>query len=195
MRPTTVTVNLSHRHIHLTEADVEILFGARYKLTKKVDLLQPGQFAAQETVTIQGPSGSLEHVRVVGPTRSATQCEILAGDVYKLGFAATEVPVRLSGAIADSAGFTIVGPAGSVEKSEGLIIAQRHIHVDPETAARHHLTDGTTVSITLATPLRETTYGAVAVRVHTNAMFECHLDIEEGNAAGIRNGYQATIVR
>lgn len=184
----TVPANLSHRHIHLTDADVMSLFGAGHTLTKKLELIQPGAFAAEELVSISGPTGTIERVRVVGPTRSATQCEILTGDTYKLGFTPRAVPVRLSGDIADSAAFTITGPAGSIEKSDGLIIAQRHIHISPEEATANNLIDAQLVTLQCDTPNRRTDLHDVVVRVQPGAALECHIDIEEGNAAGISNG-------
>lgn len=192
---TEVIVNLSHRHIHLTDKDVEVLFGANKTLTKKADLLQPGQFAAQETVTISGPRGSIEPVRVVGPTRAQTQCEILTGDLYTLGYSPAEVPVRLSGDLAGSAPLTITGPAGTVTKPEGLIIAQRHIHIDPATANEIGLNDNQTVSLACTTKHKRTTLHDVVVRTQSGAIMECHIDIEEGNAASIQNGYRAEIIK
>lgn len=189
-----VPVNLSNRHIHLTDSDIEALFGPGHTLTEKVSLLQPGQFAAEEVVTITGPTGSIDRVRVVGPTRPATQCEVLTGDLYKLGYPAEQVPVRLSGDLAGSAAFTITGPAGSLMKTKGLIIAQRHIHMSPEAATEHGVTDGQTVQLHLTTPNRRTTYDDVIIRAQSGVTLECHLDIEEGNAAGIRNGFVAEVI-
>ena len=190
----TVLVNLSNRHIHLTDADVEALFGTGHTLTSKVDLLQPGAFAAEETVTITGPMSSIDCVRVVGPTRPETQCEIVAGDTYKLGYKSNDVPVRLSGDLSESASFTITGPAGSIEKSVGLMIAQRHIHMSPADALTYGTHDGQSVTIAGVTPNRRTTYSDVIIRVQRNATLECHIDIEEGNAAGIRNGDEVEVL-
>lgn len=190
----TVLVNLSHRHIHLTKTDIEALFGPAYSLSKKADLLQPGQFAAQEVVTIAGPRGEIRNVRVVGPERADTQCEILTGDTYTLGFSREEVPIRLSGDITGSAAFTITGPAGSVYKPQGLIIAQRHIHINPDEAAAKNLTHGQPVTVRCETPLKQTDLHSVTIRIQEGAIFECHIDIEEGNAAGISSGYKAEIL-
>jgi len=189
----TVPVNLSHRHIHLTDDDVSQLFGPGYTLNKKVVLLQPGAFAAEEQVSIGGPTGTIDKVRVVGPTRSATQCEILVGDTYTLGCKPTDVPVRLSGDITGSKAFSITGPAGSIEKDEGLIIAKRHIHINPQEAAEHHLHDGQSVTLQLKTDKGQIDYHDTIIRIQPEATLECHIDIEEGNAAMISNGYKATI--
>ncbi len=189
----TVPVNLSNRHIHLTAADVATLFGPNYSLTLKLELLQPGAFAAEELVSISGPTGTIERIRVVGPTRSMTQCEILTGDTYKLGFTPGAVPVRLSGDISNSAAFTVTGPAGSIEKSEGLIIAQRHIHISPEEATVNSLMNAQLVTLQCDTPNRRTDLHDVVVRFQSGAALECHIDIEEGNAVGIGNGYELVI--
>jgi len=189
----TAVVNLSNRHIHLTESDVETLFGAGYKLTPKVELSQPGQFAAKECVTITGPSGSIERVRVVGPTRAATQCEILTGDTYKLGFNPDTVPVRLSGEITDSEAFTITSPTCSIKKSEGLIIAKRHLHINPALAVKYNVADKQTVTIRTTSKKGQTDFHDVFVRIQPDAALECHIDLEEANAAGISNGYGAEV--
>lgn len=190
----TTVVNLSNRHIHLSATDVETLFGAGHTLTPKVQLLQPGAFAAEECVTISGPTGSIERVRVVGPTRPATQCEILTGDTYRLGYKPADVPVRLSGDIVGSASFTITGPAGSIEKTEGLIIAKRHIHISPEQAAEIGLTDAQPVTVKIDGSKGQTDFHDVIVRIQPGAILECHIDTEEGNAAGIGNCYQALVI-
>ncbi len=184
----TILVNLSNRHIHLNDEDVATLFGHGHTLTVKADLLQPGQFAAEEVVTICCGDKSIERVRVVGPTRPVTQCEILTGDLYRLGLTSDDVPVRLSGDIEGSTGFEIIGPAGSVKKEKGLIIAQRHIHINPKDAEARDLQNKQVVSITSDTPLKRATYHDVVVRVQEGAELECHIDTEEGNAAGIANG-------
>lgn len=190
----SILVNLSNRHIHLSQADMATLFGPDATLTKRADLLQPGQFAAEETVTIAGPKRAIENVRIVGPLRSETQCEILTGDTYKLGYKLTDVPVRLSGDIAGSAAFTIIGPAGIVEKEQGLIIAQRHIHTSPATAEAQELTNGQSVTLRLNTPQKRTDLHDVIIRVQKTAIDECHIDTEDGNAAGIGNGYEAEVL-
>lgn len=189
----SLSVNLSNRHIHVSADDFAVLFGADATLTKKTDLMQPGQFAANETVSITGPRGTLENVRIVGPARSETQCEILFGDTYKLGFAPNTVPIRLSGDIADTPGFTITGPNGTLEKSSGLIIAQRHIHISPDEAAQYNLTDGQSLNLICETPVKRTVFADVIARVSADAVLECHIDLEEGNAAGIVNGYVASV--
>ena len=118
-----IPVGVSNRHAHLSQEDLDMLFGKGYKLTKIKDLSQPGQYACKETITICGPKGAIEKVRILGPIRSKTQVEVLAGDCVKLGTAAYP---RLSGDLANTPGVTLVGPKGATQIKEGLIVAQSH---------------------------------------------------------------------
>jgi putative phosphotransacetylase len=190
----TVPVNLSHRHIHITREDCDVLFGAGYQLTVLRDLVQTGEFAANETVDISATPDFARSltVRIVGPLRGATQCEILQGDTYTLR--APNVPVRLSGDVAGSAPLYIRGPQGTVHKAEGLIVAQRHVHLDPATAQAQGVSQGDVVTITVGAPGKQVTFRDVAIRVKDTFVPECHLDIEEGNAAGIGNGTTVELV-
>lgn len=192
MAETKVLINLSNRHAHLCAADVEALFGPGHKLTKTKDLLQPGQFACEETVTIKGPKGSIEKVRILGPERKETQCEIMASDVFKLGV--PDCPTRESGKLDGSAPFEIVGPKGSVKKAQGLIIAMRHIHFDPESAAAFGVKDTEIVDLK-AGGLRAAIFLNVVCRVNPSYKLECHLDFDEGNAVGIGNGAMGEVIR
>ncbi|MDH7484133.1 MAG: phosphate propanoyltransferase [Spirochaetales bacterium] len=192
MPETRMIVNLSNRHIHLSREDVEALFGKGYQLTKTKDLMQPGQFACAETVTIKGPKGQFENVRILGPERKETQCEILASDVFKLGV--PDCPVRESGQLEGSSGFEIIGPAGSVKKDKGLIIAKRHIHFDPESAARFGVVDKQLVALKVGGE-RGAIFLNVVCRVHPTYALECHLDFDEGNAVGIASGTMGEIVQ
>ena len=145
MPETKVLINLSNRHIHVSKEDLEALFGAGHQLTKTKDLIQPGQFACEETVTIKGPKGEFKGVRILGPTRPETQCEILASDVFKLGVPGC--PTRESGQLDGSFPMEIVGPAGTLKKARGLIIAKRHVHFDPPAAERFAVKDKELVSL------------------------------------------------
>lgn len=176
-----VPVGISNRHIHLSQADLDQLFGAGYQLTPMKDLSQPGQFACKETVTICGPKGAIEKVRVLGPVRKETQIEIVAGDCFKLG---VKAPAKLSGDLAGTPGITVVGPKGSVQTSQGLIVAQRHIHMAPADAQAYGVQDGQIVKIRVG-GLRGGIYDNVAIRVTTSSKLECHLDTEEANAMGV----------
>lgn len=176
-----VPVGISNRHIHLSQADLDQLFGAGYQLTPMKELSQPGQFACKEMVTICGPKGAIEKVRVLGPVRKETQIEIVAGDCFKLG---VKAPAKLSGDLAGTPGITVVGPKGSVQTAQGLIVAQRHIHMAPADAQAYGVQDGQIVKIRVS-GLRGGIYDNVAIRVTTSSKLECHLDTEEANAMGV----------
>ncbi|HCO49028.1 MAG TPA: propanediol utilization protein [Spirochaetaceae bacterium] len=185
MPETKVVINLSNRHVHVSRDDLDILFGKGHQLTKTKDLIQPGQFACAETVTIKGPKGTFEGVRILGPERKETQCEILASDQFKLGVPGC--PVRESGHLDGSAAFEIIGPAGSIKKTQGLIIAKRHIHFNLDEAKRFGVVDKQLVNLK-AGGERGAIFLNVVCRVNAAYALECHLDFDEGNAAGIGNG-------
>ncbi len=186
-----VPVGVSNRHIHLSQTDLDQLFGLGYQLTPMKDLSQPGQFACKETVTICGPKGAIEKIRVLGPVRSKSQIEILAGDSYKLG---VKAPAKLSGDLAGTPGITIVGPKGSVQTQEGLIVAQRHIHMNPQDAINYGVRDGEIVKIAVNGD-RGGVYNNVAIRVTESSALECHIDTEEANAMNISGSSTVTIVK
>lgn len=177
-------IGISNRHVHLSPEHVEMLFNQDHKLTRLKDLSQPGQYACQETVTLVGPKGVLENVRVLGPTRGSTQVEISISDCFKLGIKA---PIRDSGDLKGSAGVSVVGPAGSVTIPEGCIIASRHIHMHTGDASRFGLKDGDRVSVRAQGP-RGVTYADVLVRVSDKYKLEMHVDLDEANAVGLKNG-------
>ncbi|MCE5257074.1 MAG: phosphate propanoyltransferase [Spirochaetaceae bacterium] len=191
MSEARVVVNLSNRHIHVTKEDLAVLFGKDHPLTKTKDLIQPGQFATAETVTIRGPKGSIDGVRILGPERKETQCEILASDVFKLGVPGC--PVRESGDLAGTFPFEVIGPAGSIKKDRGLIIAKRHIHFHPDEAVRFGVVDKQIVSLKVGTE-RAAIFLNVVCRVANNYALECHIDFDEGNAVGIASGVMGEIV-
>ena len=186
-----IPVGISNRHIHLSQADLDALFGAGYELTKMKDLSQPGQYACKETVTVVGPKGAIEKVRILGPVRKATQIEVMAGDSFKLGVAGE---VRMSGELAGTRGVTLVGPKGSVQTAEGLIVAQRHIHMTLADAARFGVKDGDIVDIKITGP-RGGILSNVAIRANDSSALECHLDTEEANALGLTSKSTITIVK
>ncbi|WP_434305369.1 phosphate propanoyltransferase [Clostridium botulinum] len=186
-----IPVGISNRHIHLSQKDLDSLFGENYGLTKIKDLSQPGQYACKEVVTICGPKGAIEKIRILGPVRSKTQVEVLAGDCIKLGAVSH---VKLSGDLNRTSPITIIGPKGSVQLEEGLIVAQRHIHMTPEDAQNLGVHDGEIVSIKFE-DLRGGIYNNVAVRANDASSLECHLDIEEANAMGINSKSKVTIVK
>lgn len=188
----TVPVGVSNRHIHLSTADLETLFGAGYELTPIKDLSQPGQFACKETLTIVGPSlRPIENVRVLGPVRKASQVEISRTDSFTLK---VKPPVRESGDIAGSAPVTIIGPKGVVTLKEGCIIANRHIHMSTDEGAAFGLSDGQYVDVEVSGE-RRTKFYDVQVRVHKDFRLEMHIDTDDANAAGIGNGAKVKIVK
>ncbi len=186
----TVPVGVSNRHIHLSQSDLETLFGKGYELTPFKDLSQPGQYACKECLTIVGPSlRPIEKVRVLGPVRKASQVEISRTDSFILK---VKPPVRESGDIAGSAPITIIGPKGIVELREGCIIANRHIHMSEEEGARFGIKDGDYVTVDVSGE-RRTTFYDVQVRVNKAFRLEMHVDTDDANAAGIGNGAKVTI--
>lgn len=188
-----VPIGVSNRHVHLTREHLDILFGKDYELTKAKDLSQPGQFAANETVTIIGPSlRPIEKVRVLGPLRKASQVEISMTDSYVLK---VKPPVRESGNIAGSSPITLVGPKGVVTLSEGCIIANRHIHMSPKDAECYGIKDGDTVNVSVAGKGKRTLWYDVQIRVNKDFVLEMHVDTDDANAAGIGNGSLVSIVK
>jgi putative phosphotransacetylase len=177
-----VLVEVSARHTHLSKEHLEILFGEGYELTVKKELSQPGQYAANERVTVVGPKRQLERVSILGPVRKSTQVELSLTDARSVGIAA---PIRESGDIAGSAGCTLVGPNGSVEITEGVIAAKRHIHVTPSDAEKFGLVDKSIVSVKLDTPDRSLVLGDVVIRVRGDFASSMHIDTDEGNAAAL----------
>jgi len=192
MPETRVLINLSNRHIHLSQEDLEVLFGKGHQLTKTKDLVQPGQFASEEQVTIVGPKGKMDGIRVLGPVRKETQCEILASDIFKLGVKGC--PVKESGKLEGSFPFEIVGPKGSLKKERGLIIAWRHIHFDPASAEKFGVKDKDLVSLRVAGD-RAAVFENVICRCGPTHALECHIDFDEGNAVGIGNGAMGEVVK
>ena len=187
-----VPVGVSNRHIHLSEADVEALFGKGYTLTPLKELSQPGQYACKETLTILGPSlRPIEGVRVLGPVRRRSQVEISCTDSYTLK---VKPPVRESGNLDGSAPITIVGPKGAITLAEGCIIANRHIHMSPDDARTFGIRDGDTVTVD-AQGRRRTRFYDVQVRVHEDFRLEMHIDTDDANAVGLGNGSTVQIVK
>lgn len=189
--PFDIPVGVSNRHLHLSQGDLNTLFGEGHQMTKMKDLSQPGQYACKETVTVCGPNGAIEKVRILGPVRSKTQVEILAGDCFKLG---VKSPLKMSGDLQGTPGITLVGSKGSVHIDEGLIVAQRHIHMTLAEAKRFDVCDGQTVSIQVGGP-RGGTYSNVAVRANDASALECHIDTEEANAMSVNGSTKIKIIK
>jgi acetate kinase len=189
--PHRIPVAVSVRHVHLSAETVGRLFGAGRKLTPKTPLSQPGQFAAEETVTLVGPRGRIEHVRVVGPERGADQVEVARTDEFVLGI---DAPVRESGDLGHTPGIRLDGPAGTVTLREGVICALRHLHMTPADAALLGVADGDDVEVRIDGGVRPISYGDVRVRVRGDFRLELHVDTDEGNAAGLAPGASGVLV-
>ena len=175
-----VLVETSARHVHLSAEHIEVLFGKGATLTHKKDLSQPGQFACEERVKLVGPKKEIANVIILGPARPATQVEVSFTDARTLG---VNAPVRESGDVAGSAGCKLVGPAGEVEISEGVIVAKRHIHITPEDAAQFGVEDKQIVSVKVESADRTTIFGDVVCRVSPKFAAAMHIDTDEANAA------------
>ncbi len=182
-------LEVSAQHIQLSQEQVEALFGKGRQLTRHSDLSQPGQFACQEQVSIIGPKGRIDRVRVLGPVRPATQVEIAMTEQFKLGI---HPPIRESGDLKDTPGCTLEGPAGSVALERGVICALRHIHMTPADALRYGVRDKSTVRVRVSGD-RELIFGDVRVRVNPNFRLAMHIDTDEANAANLKTGMQVYI--
>jgi acetate kinase len=182
---TRITIAVSARHAHLSQPTIDHVFGPGHQLRPRTWLSQTGQFAAQETVTLVGPADRIQNVRVMGPPRSRDQIELSRTDELTLGI---EAPVRISGDLDGTPGIVIEGPAGRVSLSRGVISARRHIHMSPQEAERLGVQDGQTVQVKVDSKDRDLVFGDVTVRIAPDFHLELHLDTDEANAAGIKNG-------
>ncbi len=190
--PREVAIGVSNRHLHVSEGDFATLFGAGKSPTPQRPITQPGQFAAAETVTVAGPGGRIEGVRIVGPARGRTQLELSPADCRTLGVVA---PVKVSGRLDGSVGgVTLDGPAGKVSLESGVIVAQRHLHVAPPDAKHLGVADGDQVAVECGPAGRRMTLHDVVVRMGPSHATELHLDTDEANAAQVKSGDQAQIV-
>jgi putative phosphotransacetylase len=190
--PREVPIGVSNRHLHVSERDFAALFGAGKSPTPQRPITQPGQFAAAEAVTVAGPSGRIEGVRIVGPARGRTQLELSPADCRALGISA---PVKVSGRLDGSVGgVTLEGPAGKVALESGVIVAQRHMHVAPADAKHLGVADGDQAAVECGPAGRRMTLHDVAVRMGPSHVTELHLDTDEANAAQVKTGDRAQIV-
>ena len=187
-----IPLGISGRHVHVTQAHLETLFGKDYRLTEFKPLSQPGQYAANEKVDVVSPKGNtIKGVRILGPVRPASQVEISRSDALRGGFIA---PVRSSGDVKGSGACTLVGPNGSVELEEGVIIADRHIHFSLEDAESFGVSNGDIVSI-LVEGEKPGLLGNVLCRVSKSYALDCHLDTDDGSAFMLNTGDFATLVK
>ena len=186
-----IKVGVSQRHVHLSQEDLETLFGKDYKLTVK-KYLMGREFASDEVVTLVGPSlKSLENVRVLGPVRKNTQVEISRTDTFVLK---VSPPVRPSGNVEGSEKLVLVGPKGSVYLKEGVIIANRHIHLTPEYAEANGIKDNDYVDVEVE-GIKPTRFYDVQVRVRDDFNVEMHIDTDDANSAGLKNGSVVKIIQ
>lgn len=186
-----IPVGVSNRHVHLCRKDMDVLFGEGSELTEDRELTQKGYFAAKETVTVVGPKGAINKVRLLGPLRSDTQIEVLASDRFTLGI---EPPVRESGSPTVAPTITIVGPKGTVINNMGGMVAWRHIHMNAYEAKLLGFKDGDYVKVQTQGD-REIIFSNVKIRIGEAFRTELHLDSDEANAASIKNGDLLKIIK
>ena len=182
-QPAKIPAAVSARHVHLTHATVESLFGAGHALLVRRPVGQPDQFATEETVSLVGPKGRIEQVRIVGPERLEDQVEVSQTDAIALGI---DAPVRESGDIDNTPGIVLEGPHGRVTLTRGVICALRHLHLNQATAEVLGLKDKDRVELSMATGPRRMTFSDVLVRVSPAFRLEFHVDTDEANASGLR---------
>lgn len=187
----TIPISTSARHVHLSQAHVEQLFGPGHQLTPRAPLSQPGQYACVEAVRLVGPRGAIKEVRVLGPVRPESQVEISRTDEIALGI---DAPIRPSGALDGSPGLRLEGPAGAVELTRGVIQAARHIHMSPEEAARFGVKDREWVMVRVPGE-RGIIFDDVLVRVHPEYRLDMHLDTDEANAADLHAGARGQLIK
>jgi putative phosphotransacetylase len=185
-----IPVGVSNRHVHLSPEHVEALFGIGHKLTVLRELSQKGQFAANETVTLVGAKGIIQHVRILGPSRGATQVEISRSDGYELG---VHPPVRLSGDIQGTPGITLVGASGVVVLSQGLIIAKNHVHMSPVDAQKFQVNQGDRIIVQTMGD-RPLIFADTIVRVNEHFSLDFHIDMDEANAAHLNTGDSVRVI-
>ena len=189
--PRKVVCGVSVRHIHLCQEDVEVLFGTGYEMQVLKELYQPGTYAYKETVTLVGPRlNAIQNIRVLGPLRGKTQVELAKTDCIILGI---DAPVRPSGELAGTASAVVIGPKGAVYLQDGVIRANRHMHLSSEDAGYFGVKDNDLVDIRISGP-KGLTFNNVQVRVSPGFKSEMHVDTDDGNAADIVNGTMAEIV-
>lgn len=187
----TVLVEISARHVHVSESDLETLFGKGYKLTPKKELSQPGQYACEERVTVVGPKRELAGVSILGPCRKETQVEISLTDARSIG---VKAEIRESGDLEGTQGIKLVGPCGEVELTKGVIAAKRHIHMTPADAEKYGIVDKQNVLVKIEGTGRTLIFDDVVARVNPTYALAMHLDTDEANAAAIAGCTEGEIV-
>lgn len=186
-----IPIGISARHVHLSRAVLDALFGPGYELQMLRPLSQAGQFAARERIKVVGPHGEFPHVRVVGPLRSQTQIEISRTDARHLG---VNPPVRVSGDLLQTPGVLLIGPAGEFHLPQGVILATRHVHMNIETAALLGVRERDTVALRVPGE-RPTVFEHVIARVSPSFSLELHIDTDDANAIGLTGSEFAELVK
>lgn len=190
--PNPLLVNVSARHMHVTQEDLEVLFGPGSKLTKLKDLYQEGEFASEQTVNLIGPKGRLiPSVRILGPCRKFTQIELSYTDGIYMGI---DLPLRTSGDIEGTAGCVVVGPYGSLTLRKGVIRAARHVHMNEADMAYHKVKDGDMMKLKIDGPCG-LTFDNVRVRYHPKVRLEVHIDTDEGNACHVTSATRMELIK
>lgn len=187
-----VLVETSARHVHLSQQDLETLFGEGYQLTNKKDLSQPGQFACTERVDVVGSKKTLAGVTILGPVRGKSQVELSLTDARSIG---VDAPIRESGDIAGSGACHLVGPKGEVELKEGVIAAKRHIHMTPADAEAFGVKDKDVVSVRIESAGRSLVFGDTVVRVSPKFALAMHIDTDESNAGSVAPGTMGEVIK
>ncbi len=190
--PHPLVVNVSARHMHVTQQDLEVLFGTGSKLTKLKDLYQAGEFASEQLVTLVGPRQRIiPNVRILGPCRNATQIELSYTDGVYLGL---DLPLRISGNIEGTPGITVLGPAGAVNLSKGVIRAKRHVHMSTEDMNYYGVSDGENMKLKIDGPCG-LTFHDLTVRYHPKVVLEVHIDTDEGNACDLESATKIELIK
>ncbi len=185
-----IIVGISNRHAHLTQEQVEVLFGKGYELTFFKNIRQQDDFVSNEKIQVVGPKGSLKDVRIVGPVRKKAQIEMTLTNARTIG---VEGVLRISEDVKGTQGVKLIGPSGEYVLSEGVIVAKRHIHLNPKEAGLFNLNEGDQVSVQTEGD-RSLTFHNVVIRIDPLYSAELHLDTDEANAAGVKHGDRATLI-
>jgi len=185
-------VEVSARHVHLSQKHLDCLFGQGYQIKKLKDLSQPGMFSTQETLVVETIKNKFNNVRIIGPLRNQTQVEISKSDAYYLGI---NPPIRKSGDLTGSEKCKLIGPKGEIDLEKGVIVAQRHLHLDLQTAEQYNLKNNQLVSVKIDSEKRSITFHQIITRVSAEFKPAIHLDTDEGNAAGIKQIEQGIVLK
>ena len=190
--PHPLVVNVSARHMHVSQPDLEALFGAGAKLTKLKDLYQQGEFASEQLVTLVGPRQRIiPNVRILGPMRNYTQVELSYTDGIYLGI---DLPQRMSGDHTDTPGITVLGPKGAINMTKGVIRAERHVHMSTEDMNYYGVKDGDYMKLKIEGP-SGVTFDRLRVRFHPKVVLEVHIDTDEGNACDLESATHMELLK